>query len=192
VSFSLTVGYQVDGARPSGNAALDSGPVAAGRDYSALRSYGFGELFLSTRGVALDSLSSYIALRLDAARQDSFRAAGEDAPVRVAPPIATWFERNTLELRTGFEWNYYSAVLSSEIIEFLSPWAFDSTKALTFGGRAYRSVLLDFVEEREYVDYVSDFKLFADSVTGDVDRVSPATPDAILVSAPQHEIRPLS
>jgi hypothetical protein len=121
------------------------------------------------------------------------RRCGMSVHVRVRNPRYQRLSLNfALELRTGFEWNYYSAVLSSEIIEFLSPWAFDSTKALTFGGRAYRSVLLDFVEEREYVDYVSDFKLFADSVTGDVDRVSPATPDAILVSAPQHEIRPLS
>src|SRR5439155_26198352 len=50
VSFSLTVGYQVDGARPTGKGSLDL-PVRPGRDYDALRSYGFGELFLSTRGV---------------------------------------------------------------------------------------------------------------------------------------------
>ncbi len=100
VSFSLTVGYQVDGARPTGKPSLD-GPVQAGRDYSALRSYGFGELFLSTRGVALDSLSSYFALRFDAARRDTSTAPGE-APTRVAPPIATWFERNTFEVRTGW------------------------------------------------------------------------------------------
>ena len=101
VSFSLTVGYQVDGARPSGKASLDA-PVQAGRDYSALRSYGFGELFLSTRGVVLDSLSSYFALRFDAAQPDTYRGAGELTATRVAPPISTWFERNTFEVRTGW------------------------------------------------------------------------------------------
>jgi hypothetical protein len=101
VSFSLTVGYQVDGARPSGKASLDA-PVQAGRDYSALRSYGFGELFLSTRGVALDSLSSYFALRFDAAQPDTYRAPGDPSATRIAPPIATWFERNTFEVRTGW------------------------------------------------------------------------------------------
>lgn len=100
VSFSLTVGYQVDGARPSGKPGLD-GPVQAGRDYSALRSYGFGELFLSTRGIILDSLSAYFALRFDAAQQDSARA-DDGGRVRVAPPIATWFERNVFETRTGW------------------------------------------------------------------------------------------
>jgi hypothetical protein len=101
VSFSLTVGYQVDGARPSGKASLDA-PVQEGRDYSALRSYGFGELFFSTRGVALDSLSSYFALRFDAAQHDTYCATDQDNAVRVAPPISTWFERNTFETRTGW------------------------------------------------------------------------------------------
>ncbi|HEU4731476.1 MAG TPA: hypothetical protein VFT22_26460, partial [Kofleriaceae bacterium] len=101
VSFSLTLGYQVDGARPSGKASLDA-PVQEGKDYSALRSYGFGELFLSTRGVALDSLSSYFALRFDAARAATFHPPDQASELRVAPPITTWFERNTFEVRTGW------------------------------------------------------------------------------------------
>jgi len=101
VSFSLTVGYQVDGARPSGNPSLQGKTVTEGQDFSALRSYGFGELFFSTRGIALDSLSSYFALRLDAGQQDSFRISDQEA-IRVAPPITTWFERTTFEARTGW------------------------------------------------------------------------------------------
>lgn len=101
VSFSLTIGYQVDGARPTGKASLDL-PVRVGRDYDALRSYGFGELFFSTRGVALDSLSSYFSLRLDAAQRGIYHPPDPDSPGRVAPPIATWFERNTFEVRTGW------------------------------------------------------------------------------------------
>jgi hypothetical protein len=100
VSFSMTVGYQVDGARPSGKASFDA-PVQEGRDYSALRSYGFGELFLSTRGVVADSLASYFSLRFDAANPETFHTA-DQGDVRVAPPIATWFERDTFEVRTGW------------------------------------------------------------------------------------------
>ncbi len=100
VSFSLTVGYQVDGARPSGKASLDA-QVQEGRDYNALRSYGFGELFLSTRGVVMDSLSAYVALRFDATQAPQ-RVATPQGDVEIAPPIATWFERNTFEVRTGW------------------------------------------------------------------------------------------
>lgn len=101
VSFSLTIGYQVDGARPSGKPSLDA-PVVEGKDYSALRSYGFGELFFSTRGVAIDSLSSYIALRFDAAQEATYRPPGQTADLRIAPPITTWFERSAFEARTGW------------------------------------------------------------------------------------------
>lgn len=103
VSFSVTIGYQVDGARPSSNPAL-AAPVVDGRDYNALRSYGFGELFLSTRGVAIDSLSSYVALRLDAAQPSSYQQARlpDHPPAPIAPPISTWFDRATLETRMGW------------------------------------------------------------------------------------------
>lgn len=101
VSFSLTLGYQVDGALPSGKASLNA-PVQEGRDYNALRSYGFGELYLSTRGVALDSLSSYFALRLDIAKRDTPQPGASPDATPIAPPIATWVERTTLQVRTGW------------------------------------------------------------------------------------------
>jgi hypothetical protein len=121
VSFSITVGYQVDGARPTGKASLDA-PVREGVDYSSLRSYGFGELFFSTRGVTLDSLSSYFALRFDAA-QPSTDASGA---VRIAPPIATWFEHSTFEVRTGW----------AEVKDFL-PRSFGMRKLRLRAGNQY-------------------------------------------------------
>ncbi|HET9627160.1 MAG TPA: hypothetical protein VFP84_37630, partial [Kofleriaceae bacterium] len=96
VSFSLTIGYQVDGARPSGKPTLTGAAVKDGQDYSALRSWGFGEAFASSRGALSDSLSSYFALRFDAAQPQAFHGD------RVAPPITTWFERDTFEVRTGW------------------------------------------------------------------------------------------
>lgn len=101
VSFSLTLGYQVDAALPSGKSSLAT-PVQEGRDYRALRSYGFGELFFSTRGVVLDSLSSYFSLRLDAAQRAADIVPATDSAARIAPPITTWFDRTTFEVRTGW------------------------------------------------------------------------------------------
>jgi hypothetical protein len=59
-------------------------------------------------------------------------------------------------------------------------------------------VLLDFVEDLPYVDYVTDFKLYSISssdeirseIRSDVNQVQPARPDAILVSADSHIIHP--
>lgn len=95
-----------------------------------------------------------------------------------------------VKLRKGHAFNTYGPLLQQEIIAFLSPWAFDAEREISFGGRVYRSVLLDFVEERSYVDYVEDFKM--QSSSGDLDgapdisEAAAQTPDAILVSDEQH------
>lgn len=91
----------------------------------------------------------------------------------------------------GYEFNYYSEQLKQKLVAFLSPWAYDASRTLSFGGRVYRSVLLDFVEEVEYVDYVTDFKMYTyrDVNPGmDVPEARPDRPDAILVSETTHTI----
>ncbi len=97
-----------------------------------------------------------------------------------------------VKLLTGYEFNFYSGELNRALIRFLSPWAYDASRDISFGGRLYKSVLLDFVEHLNYVDYVTEFKMF--SYTGatrgllDLNTVEPETPDAILVSAKSHTI----
>jgi hypothetical protein len=92
----------------------------------------------------------------------------------------------------GYEFSVYSELLKQEIVRFLSPWAFDATRPVAFGGCIYKSVLLDFVEELAYVDYVTDFKMY--SYTGaadrlrDLDRAQAETPDTILVSDSTHSV----
>ncbi|MDQ3336094.1 MAG: hypothetical protein M4D80_13075 [Myxococcota bacterium] len=110
VSFSLSVGYQIDGARPTGRATLGGPAPATGVDFQTLRSYGFAEGFLSTRGIGLQSLSSYFSVRFQAARRlsvdrqrlDPNDPPQEDGRIPLASPIATWFERSGAELRTGW------------------------------------------------------------------------------------------
>jgi hypothetical protein len=112
VSVSFNLGYQVDGARPSGYASLGAKAPTAGTDYSALRSYGFGEGFLSTRGLFFDSLSTYFALRFQAAGKlptGTSPLTGDERAI--PPPIATWFERSGGEVRTGW----------AEVANFLPP-----------------------------------------------------------------------
>lgn len=98
-----------------------------------------------------------------------------------------------VRFHVGYEFNHYSQQLEQELIAFLSPWTHDAVRPISFGGRIFRSVLLDFVEERPYVDYVVDFKLLSytdrleDAV--DVGAVSASTPDAILVSDSGHTVR---
>jgi hypothetical protein len=106
VSFSLNLGYQVDGARANGRAGLGSTAPRDQIDYASLRSYGFGEAFLSTRGLVLDSLESYFDVRFQAARQlkgtTTDPATGAPLTDQIPSPIATWFDRTGTELRTGW------------------------------------------------------------------------------------------
>jgi hypothetical protein len=86
-----------------------------------------------------------------------------------------------------YEFNYYSTQLNQQLIQFLSPWLYDSERDISFGGKIYKSVLLDFVEELPYVDYVTDFKMYSSSGS-DLNEVKPNTPDTILVSDQTHII----
>lgn len=91
-----------------------------------------------------------------------------------------------------YPFNYYAGELQQALIRALTPWAYDKTRDIEFGGRIYRSVILDFVEELPYVDFVTDFKMKLVSNDGtqsqDVAEISANTPDTIFVSNPTHSI----
>ena len=90
----------------------------------------------------------------------------------------------------GRDFHYHRGLLSNELVRFLSPWAFEGALGLSFGGRVFRSVLIDFIEELEYVDYLTGFNMFVESggATIETAEAIPDRPDAILVSAAQHTI----
>ena len=96
-----------------------------------------------------------------------------------------------VRFHTGYEFNFYRGETVRALIRMLSPWAFDASRPLTFGGRVYRSTLLNFIEELPFVDYVTDFTLLTGVDGGTltaVEYAEPQTPDAILVSDRTHEI----
>lgn len=49
--------------------------------------------------------------------------------------------------------------LNDDIEQFLTPWAFNTAKDIEFGGKIEKSVVLNFIEERYYVDFVTCFKM---------------------------------
>jgi hypothetical protein len=83
------------------------------------------------------------------------------AAVHVIHPI---YERILVDAEvvfvTGFDAGYYASVLNEELRRFLSPWAYETGQDIVFGTRIYRSEILAFIEGREYVDYITDFKLY--------------------------------
>lgn len=53
----------------------------------------------------------------------------------------------------------YKQQLSDDIEQFLTPWAYPTGKDIEFGGKIEKSVVLNFIEERPYVDFVTCFKM---------------------------------
>jgi hypothetical protein len=93
----------------------------------------------------------------------------------------------------SFEDETYSInKLKDGILKFMSPWAFSGTGSPSFGGKIYKSMLINFVEEQEYVDYVIDFNMMYFNVKNmdnkkDYDEISGTTDISVLVSAPEHQ-----
>lgn len=97
-----------------------------------------------------------------------------------------------VRFRPGYPFDYTRRQLHDSLVQALSPWAFSSDVPLQFGGRLYRSVLLDLVEELPYVDFVTDFRCGlagpGDLLLNDAAEITVDRPDAILVSAARHLI----
>ena len=103
VSARVNLGYVVDGTQ------LNPGrtDLALDNQFAKIRAYGFGEGYLSTHGIAFDSLSSYFAGRFILANQistyDPATPGGDvNGNHKTPPPIATWFERSNFEPRSGW------------------------------------------------------------------------------------------
>ena len=65
---------------------------------------------------------------------------------------------------------------------------------IAFGGQIHKSMLLEFVENRDYVDFVTDFKMnhFTSEPQPrvDVDEAVPVSARSIIVSHRDHVIKP--
>lgn len=92
---------------------------------------------------------------------------------------------------------FYIDDLNKAVIGFLTPWSSPGGGEITFGGKLWKSSIIDFVEELPQVDYVTDFRLYhkvdiAAPAGGwtpvDVELIEATTARSILVSAPRHSI----
>ncbi|OYY94805.1 MAG: hypothetical protein B7Y41_04340 [Hydrogenophilales bacterium 28-61-23] len=121
------------------------------------------------------------------------RHCGMQVKIKVKNPR---YQRVRLDFKVrfhaGYAFNFHRNELEQALIRALSPWAFDATRQIEFGGRLYRSVLLDLVEELPYVDFVTDFRMGVvdDGGAGfkDVSDLVADAPDIIFVSDTRHAI----
>jgi Baseplate J-like protein len=92
-----------------------------------------------------------------------------------------------VEFKSGFDVNFYSQQLNTDITKFLSPWAFDTQIPINFGVSIHISSVIKYIEELDYVDFLQDVRLLKDDSLSDK-IVAPSDPKSILVSAKEHRI----
>lgn len=101
------------------------------------------------------------------------------------------YEKVTITLEAkfheGLDESFHTKKLEEDIIKFLSPWAFDDTKEVEFGITLHRSVLIDYLEKLEYVDYLQNVNMDKDGTPSN-NSITPLNPKSILVSAKRHNI----
>lgn len=98
----------------------------------------------------------------------------------------------------GYSASYYESVLQEDLQKFLSPWAFEEGADIILGGNIYANVLVNYMAELPYVDYIAQMKLYqsydgitfteAESLNDLQNAVTVRNPDEILVSATDHKI----
>lgn len=200
-------------------------------DYERLVLQRFGQIF-KAKCLAVAELGHVVVLVVpdirDALPGDAFapRAAADllaDIQTHLAeraPTHATIIVRNpvyvpvrlrlSVRFRAGQDPGYAKRRLNEDLLRFLSPWAYDEGAELMIGGSIYANSILDFVDRRDYVDYVADIKLFrgrghavGSSTEWDYDliprdpqnpdyHIATERPDEVLVAAPQHDIDVIS
>ncbi|MFD2563161.1 baseplate J/gp47 family protein [Aquimarina rubra] len=125
--------------------------------------------------------------------------APNTAEISVGNPVYLQvLTRCTIKFNTGLDVIFYREKVIEEIKRFLSPWAFDDTQDIHLGGALDAGVLVNFIAERPYVDFVANLKLFQSidgenftdvtSLSHKKNAVIPDQPNMIMVSAANHII----
>lgn len=82
------------------------------------------------------------------------------AKVRVINPV---YEKIRVEanlvLHPQYNDEFYAGELKRLVTEYLAPWINNDPVKLSFNGSVHRSSIINLLDESEYVDYVSDFKM---------------------------------
>jgi hypothetical protein len=100
---------------------------------------------------------------------------------------------------TGADEAYHANLLNDQLNRFLSPWAYDDAADIALGGRIYANSIVNFVDRRDYVDFVAGVKLWSSSEggsflpvppppTGEGELVEAGSPYAVLAAARTHAI----
>ncbi len=99
-----------------------------------------------------------------------------------------------LKLKAGYEFSYYEKIIDQKLQKFLSPWIYDSSSDVHFGGKVTKSMVIKFLEDIDYIDYLTAFslqKFYPGRRTPgrNLEVIEASNPASILVSAVRHDIK---
>lgn len=60
---------------------------------------------------------------------------------------------------TGIDKGFYKRKLNDDLVQYLSPWAYDSNFEVLFANKIYASKIINFIEELDFVDYITCFRM---------------------------------
>lgn len=96
----------------------------------------------------------------------------------------------------SFEFGYYKQVLNDDLKKFLTPWAYEKSIDISFGGQIHKSGIINFIDGLEYVDFITNFNMYHLDENGNrspnLNVVETSGSKAILVSAEMHLIKQTS
>lgn len=111
----------------------------------------------------------------------------------VNPSYEQVHTRFEVKFYEGKDKGFYAKKLNSDIKKFLSPWAFSEGADISFGGKIHGSYIINFIEERDYVDYITNFELYQkinDVMSSyPLEEVVATSSRSIITSSDQHDIR---
>lgn len=102
-----------------------------------------------------------------------------------------------VRLKENKDPGFYEKQLKDDIKVFLSPWAYKDGIDISFEGVIHKSKIINFIEELDYVDYLSCFKMYHIidediSDLKDVNEIEPSKSSALLVSSRDHKVNVLT
>ncbi|QMU64749.1 MAG: hypothetical protein GKR88_10920 [Flavobacteriaceae bacterium] len=132
---------------------------------------------------------------------DGYRSQAVDMIVRNANFIPVKL-RFSVRFRTGYNPGVYQVKVNEDLKQYLSPWAYDEGAEISFDSKIYANSIINFLEGRPYIDYITRIKMFEGSyndqgelkytdvtVLQNGENVAVALmPDEVLMSATEHEI----
>ncbi len=105
-----------------------------------------------------------------------------------------------VKFNEGLDEVYYLRELQTDIMRLLSPWAFDESHEINFERKLYKSLIINYIEELHYINFVCCFKVHkivsdtgtpADEETIEGEIITAAGPADILISDSKHTIQPV-